>query len=81
MARPKIAFAIDIAEALVYLHSFAQPIIHRDLKCKNVLLSSDYEAKLSDFGTSREIAIDSNTMTSCVGTTALIAPEVLQSEQ
>lgn len=81
MTRSKILIAIDIAEALVYLHSFEQPIIHRDLKCKSVLLTADYEAKLCDFGVSRERLMDSETMTGCVGTTAWMAPEVLCGER
>ncbi|TMW69762.1 hypothetical protein Poli38472_001918 [Pythium oligandrum] len=77
--RCKSLLAQDVVEALVYLHSFESPIIHRDLKAKNVLLSEDYEAKLSDFGISRESIEE--TMTGGMGTTAWIAPEVLQGER
>ncbi|KUF84923.1 TLC domain-containing protein 2 [Phytophthora nicotianae] len=42
----KFDIAIGIIEALVYLHSFVPPLVHRDLKSKNVLLSSDFQAKL-----------------------------------
>ncbi|DBA05063.1 TPA: hypothetical protein N0F65_000751 [Lagenidium giganteum] len=72
--------ALDVLEAVVYLHSFSSPIIHRDLKAKNVLLSKNYEAKLSDFGISREWAVD-QTMTAGIGTMAWIAPEVLRGER
>ncbi|TMW69764.1 hypothetical protein Poli38472_001920 [Pythium oligandrum] len=77
--RCKALLAQDVAEALVYLHSFASPIIHRDLKAKNVLLSENFDAKLSDFGISRESAEE--TMTGGMGTTAWIAPEVLQGDR
>ncbi|DBA03928.1 TPA: hypothetical protein N0F65_010581 [Lagenidium giganteum] len=77
--RCKALIALDVAEALVYLHSFQAPIIHRDLKAKNVLIGEDYTAKIGDFGISREIADE--TMTGGMGTTAWIAPEVLQGER
>jgi hypothetical protein len=76
----KAAIALDVLEAVVYLHSFPSPIIHRDLKSKNVLLSASYEAKLSDFGVSREWQVDT-TMTAGIGTMAWIAPEVLRGER
>lgn len=76
----KAQIALDILEAIVYLHSFSSPIIHRDLKAKNVLLSKTYEAKLSDFGISREWAVD-QTLTAGIGTMAWIAPEVLRGER
>ncbi|GMF34166.1 unnamed protein product [Phytophthora lilii] len=78
--RCKINIALDMAEALVYLHSFDPTIIHRDIKSRNVLLNHEWEAKLSDFGISRETS-DESTMTGGMGTTAWIAPEVLQGER
>ncbi|ETL97882.1 TKL protein kinase [Phytophthora nicotianae] len=75
----KFNIAIDVIEALVYLHSFSPPLVHRDLKSKNVLLSSDMEAKLSDFGTSRFRSSD-KTMTGGVGTGRWLAPEVIRGD-
>ncbi|GAB9475016.1 Tkl protein kinase [Globisporangium polare] len=77
--RCKTLIALDLAEALVYLHSFDPLIIHRDLKSKNVLMAEDWTAKLTDFGISR--AASEETMTGGMGTTAWIAPEVLQGER
>ncbi|GMF34164.1 unnamed protein product [Phytophthora lilii] len=76
----KSLIALDIAEALVYLHSFESPMIHRDLKPNNVLLSENWEAKLTDFGVSRELTED-QTMTAEIGTISWIAPEVLRGER
>lgn len=42
--------ALGVAEALDCLHNVAEPIIHRDVKSSNILLSDDFEPTLSDFG-------------------------------
>ncbi|KAE9050232.1 hypothetical protein PR001_g2570 [Phytophthora rubi] len=79
----KLTIALHIAEGLAYMHSLNPKVIHRDLKSKNVLLNNEYEAKLSDFGVSRErLVADVNGgpgrfMTPGVGTSFWIAPEVL----
>ncbi|KAJ0398863.1 hypothetical protein P43SY_010154 [Pythium insidiosum] len=73
--RSKLAIALDVAQALVYLHSQRPPVIHRDLKASNVLLGASWNAKLTDFGVSREAGDDA--MTAEIGTVAWIAPEVL----
>ncbi|OQR86212.1 protein kinase [Achlya hypogyna] len=72
----KIKIALGIAHALAYLHGRPSAVIHRDLKSKNVLMAAGCEAKLSDFGISRERTID-DTMTAGVGTIFWTAPEVL----
>ncbi|ETP48473.1 TKL protein kinase [Phytophthora nicotianae P10297] len=77
--RQKTAIALHVCHALAYLHSLASPIIHRDLKSKNILLNGAMEAKLSDFGTSRQ-RLD-ETMTAGVGTSLWMAPEVMLGER
>ncbi|OQR90286.1 dolichyl-diphosphooligosaccharide-protein glycosyltransferase 48kD subunit, partial [Thraustotheca clavata] len=56
----------SIVRGLQYLHSFQPPIIHRDLKSRNVLLDTNKGTKLTDFGESREM--DLSTLTNGVGT-------------
>ncbi|GMF65569.1 unnamed protein product [Phytophthora lilii] len=77
--RTKVTIALHVAHALTYLHSLEPPILHRDLKSKNILLSSDLEAKVTDFGISRE-RVD-RTMTAGVGTSLWMAPEVMMGER
>ncbi|KAE9007673.1 hypothetical protein PR001_g16910 [Phytophthora rubi] len=73
----KFRITQHIAEALTYLHSLDPKLIHRDLKSKNVLLNTEMEAKLSDFGVSRERHDMETHMTAGIGTSFWIAPEVL----
>lgn len=75
----KLSIAIDIANALVYLHSLDPLIIHRDLKSFNVLLNDNLQAKLSDFGLSRTRSFE-ETMTCGIGTLLWTAPEILRGE-
>eukprot|EP00644_Phytophthora_capsici_P007735 jgi/Phyca11/126046/e_gw1.61.237.1 len=55
------------------------PVIHRDLKSRNILLNRNLEAKLTDFGISKE-RLD-QTMTAGVGTCLWMAPEVMMGER
>ncbi|KAL7686200.1 putative protein kinase [Plasmopara halstedii] len=71
----KVKIALDIVNGLSYLHSLEPNILHRDLKSRNVLLTSQLEAKLTDFGVSRERSDDR--MTNAVGTSLWMAPEVM----
>ncbi|GMF17448.1 unnamed protein product [Phytophthora fragariaefolia] len=73
--RTKVTIALHVAHALTYLHSLETPVLHRDLKSRNILLTSDLDAKVTDFGISRER--NDKTMTAGVGTLRWMAPEVM----
>jgi serine/threonine-protein kinase TNNI3K len=75
----KLRIAMQVAHALTYLHSLSPVVLHRDLKSRNILLSAQLEAKLTDFGTSKE-RLD-KTLTAGVGTLLWMAPEVLMGER
>ncbi|KAJ6869541.1 hypothetical protein NC651_034317 [Populus alba x Populus x berolinensis] len=64
-----------VANALSYMHhDCSPPIIHRDISSNNVLLDSEYEAHVSDFGTARLLMPDSSNWTSFAGTFGYTAP-------
>ncbi|KAE9318755.1 hypothetical protein PF008_g18432 [Phytophthora fragariae] len=71
----KATIALHVCRALAYMHTQSTPMIHRDLKSRNILLNRAMEAKLTDFGISRE-KLDEK-MTAGVGTSLWVAPEVL----
>ncbi|KAJ0800037.1 putative protein kinase RLK-Pelle-LRR-XI-1 family [Helianthus annuus] len=64
-----------VAYALSYMHHDCSPaIIHRDISSKNILLDSEYEACVSDFGTSKILNPDSSNWTNIAGTFGYLAP-------
>ena len=68
--------ALGAARGMAYLHSGNPPILHRDLKSANILLSESYTAKVCDFGLSR-LKAQERSMTGNCGTVQWMAVEVL----
>ncbi|KAJ1432151.1 Serine/threonine-protein kinase, active site [Sesbania bispinosa] len=82
----RFKIAVGIAEGLAYLHyDIRPPIVHRDIKPKNILLDASMEPLIADFGTAlyRNLSEDSNTnfgtrrrlSSNVAGTPGYIAPE------
>ncbi|WRX32176.1 Serine-threonine/tyrosine-protein kinase [Theobroma cacao] len=84
----RLRIAIDAAQGLEYLHHGCKPpIIHRDVKTANILLSENMDAKIADFGLSRDFPSDghshvdfpsdghSHVETTVMGTRGYLDPE------
>ena len=62
-----------------YVHF--RKIIHRDLKPNNILVASDGTIKICDFGVSKLMTLEEQTMTLGVGTQKFMAPEIINEEE
>ncbi|KAM1162751.1 hypothetical protein FF1_001752 [Malus domestica] len=67
--------ALGVAQGICYLHHDCNPVIvHRDLKPSNILLDSEMEARVADFGVAKLIQSDES-MSVIAGSYGYIAPE------
>ncbi|KAF2323577.1 hypothetical protein GH714_036193 [Hevea brasiliensis] len=75
----RLKIAAGAAKGLAFLHGEEKPVIYRDFKASNVLLDSDYNAKLSDFGlaTDGPQGDDTHITTRVMGTEGYAAPEYI----
>jgi len=71
----KITMMKEIALAVLYIHH--RNVIHRDLKCQNVLVHEDKTTRLMDFGLSRKVVDQDASKTSQIGTSYYMAPEIV----
>ncbi|KAJ1282573.1 hypothetical protein BS78_03G063100 [Paspalum vaginatum] len=69
----RLDIAVDIMDALDYLHNQCQPpVIHCDLKPSNILLAEDMSARVGDFGISKILPDDtSKTLLNSISFTGL----------
>ncbi|OMO89270.1 hypothetical protein CCACVL1_07943 [Corchorus capsularis] len=80
----RLKIAVDAAKGLDYLHNGSDPrIIHRDIKCSNILLDGQMNAKVCDFGLSKQVTqTDATHVTTVVkGTAGYLDPEYYSTQQ
>ncbi|KAJ1291841.1 hypothetical protein BS78_02G347900 [Paspalum vaginatum] len=75
----RLNIAVGAAKGLAFLHDAEKPVIYRDFKASNILLDSDYKAKLSDFGLAKDgpEGDDTHVSTRVMGTHGYAAPEYI----
>ncbi|KAH7425337.1 hypothetical protein KP509_11G049900 [Ceratopteris richardii] len=75
----RMKIALDAAKGVAFLHGLEPQVIYRDFKSSNILLDSNYNAKLSDFGLAKygPVGDDTHVSTRAMGTHGYAAPEYL----
>ncbi|NP_001288898.1 protein kinase APK1B, chloroplastic-like [Brassica rapa] len=75
----RLKIALGCAKGLAFLHSAETQVIYRDFKTSNILLDSNYNAKLSDFGLAKDgpTGDNSHVSTRVIGTYGYVDPGYL----
>ena len=77
--RRRLGLALDAAAGMLHLHEQAPPVLHRDLKSPNLLVTADWRCKVADLGLSKLLDDAAATTTAGgAGNPRWTAPEVLQ---
>ncbi|KNA05987.1 hypothetical protein SOVF_185250 [Spinacia oleracea] len=79
----RFQIALGTARALAYLHHDCKPpILHLNIKSTNILLDSNYEPRLSDYGLSKLLPMfDNYGLTKFHNAVGYVAPELAQSSR
>lgn len=73
----KVKVFVQVAGALDYAHSNENPVLHRDIKPKNILVGENQRAVLIDFGLSRFLDGTTTAMGLFKGSASYMAPEII----
>ncbi|XP_057786735.1 serine/threonine-protein kinase RIPK-like [Salvia miltiorrhiza] len=75
----RMKIALGAAKGLAFLHGEEKPVIYRDFKTSNILLDSEYNGKLSDFGLAKDgpEGDETHVSTRIMGTHGYAAPEYI----
>lgn len=73
--RRALAYLEPILIALSAAHE--KGLIHRDVKPENVLISTNGDVKVADFGLARSATVEHQTSSVLIGTVSYLAPEVI----
>ncbi|KAG8987501.1 hypothetical protein FRB90_003316, partial [Tulasnella sp. 427] len=79
----KLRLVCDVTDGLEYLHTRSPPIVHGDLKMKNVLISETRRGLLTDFGLSRTLEDEPTGLTTSdgfKGTLRFCSPELVRDQ-
>jgi len=81
----RLGMALGAATGMLHLHTRSPPIIHRDLKSPNLLVTNDHEVKVADFNLSKLVPEDGGTnLTTTKGAAEnprWLGPELLEGDR
>ncbi|XP_061374928.1 serine/threonine-protein kinase STY8-like [Gastrolobium bilobum] len=78
--KDRVMMALEIAQAMQYLHEQKPKVIHRDLKPSNIFLDDAMHVRVADFGHARFLDDEEMALTGETGTYVYMAPEVIRCE-
>jgi len=76
--KQRMKFANDAVSGMTWLHAMKPPVLHLDLKTKNLLVDKNMVVKVADFGLSR---MKTGKKTGAVGSPSYMAPEMLSEKE
>ncbi|KAG4944412.1 hypothetical protein JHK85_049058 [Glycine max] len=78
--KDRVIRALEIAQAMQYLHEQKPKLVHRDLKPSNIFLDDAMHVRVADFGHARFLGDEEMALTGETGTYVYMAPEVIRCE-